>query len=91
MEVEFLVALIRCPDYLTSDEAMELARNCTPVTNRYWIYEGDLMFLDAPAEWIAEGVVGSLGDLTKDALIDVCKESFNVDVTSLMTKSYWKP
>lgn len=80
-EPEFLVNLIRCPHPTTSDEAMEMARNCTPVTNHYWVYEGDLEFLGVPHTLVAMGVVGSLGGLTTKALIQICKDSFGVDVT----------
>lgn len=79
---QFLVNLIRIPCPVGGQALMELARNCTPVTNHYWIFEGELEFLDVPCESIALGVVGSLGGLSTKKLIEVCKEAFDVDVTA---------
>lgn len=76
----FCVSLIKVGDTLTSDQAMELARNCTPVANGYWIYEGDSDALDLPFLYVSAGVVGPLGEATHEMLVKICQDVFGVDV-----------
>ena len=80
-EIEFEVKLLYAEGDYSAETAYELATNCTPVCPRWWIFEGDLESLDADVEVVEAGVVGSLGGKTQEQMIEICRESFMIDVT----------
>jgi hypothetical protein len=78
--MEFWTTLIKVRR-TTSDGAEALRANCTHVTGPYWIMEGDLDYLrEAGVRFseVAQGVVGSLGDLSEEELREVCLRSYGV-------------
>jgi len=81
--MEFAVTLIKAPADQHPEAMEELRTNCTEVGNGYWIYEGDLEELHAEFIPLAEGIAGPLGDLSKEQLMTLCWEEFNVDVSFL--------
>ncbi len=78
--LEFLVSLIKENGAQSMEGQGALENNCTKVTNGYWIYEGDLDFLDANVTVVGTGIVGPLGDLSLSELANVCMNEFGVDV-----------
>ena len=83
-EVYFYVTLIHADKYQRGEKAREsLKANCTYVANDFWIYEGDIECLeedDVVFEEYGEGVVPCLGDMNKIQLVELCKETFGIDV-----------
>jgi hypothetical protein len=77
MMAEFWVHLVKGPD---NDE---MRANCTYVALagrnsplHWWIFEGDVDYLETRVEVVDEGVVGALGDLSRDELVALCCETF---------------
>ena len=81
-EVEFWVTLIQLTRPMLTAEANEaLTANCTHITGRYWVMEGDTDYLreaGVPFREIGEGAVGALGGLSEEQLKNVCRRSFGV-------------
>ncbi|CAL9975127.1 hypothetical protein VPHD273_0078 [Vibrio phage D273] len=73
--MEFIVNLIRATEQDEPEQREELNENCTHITQDYWFYEGDLDGLEdmgVTFEVIEEDmVVGSLGGLSEEELIDI--------------------
>lgn len=81
METEFWTTLLKVEP--RSEKAQALIANCTHVTGPYWIMEGDTDYLRAEGirfDVIAEGAVGCLGGLSESELIQVCSDSYGVDL-----------
>lgn len=83
MDFNFLVSLIEVARNLPEEMVMDLRKNCTFVKNNIWIYEGEPLALNAKFRILDEGVVGSLGDLSQEELIKLCKERFDFDESLL--------
>ena len=80
MIMEFWVSLIKVDtDKLGPFGLADLNDNCTHVTGPFWIMEGDTDALIADHRVIDEGAVPSLGDMSEDALIRLCFETFRND------------
>lgn len=82
MNFQFEVKLIKSASEQTEDGIKALHDNCTHVAGDVWIYEGDKEALEddgALFEIIDIGVVGCLGDLSEDELIQLCKNTFTFD------------
>lgn len=81
-DIQFWTTLIKVREP-TPQAAEALRANCTHVTGPYWIMEGDVDCLrDEGVRLIevAEGAVGSLGDLTESELVQVCRDSYGIDL-----------
>ena len=60
-----------------------LEANCTHVLGPYWIMEGDVDFLrDSGVEFehIDEGAVSSLGGLSQEELLTVCRQAYSFKI-----------
>ncbi|MCP3941684.1 MAG: hypothetical protein GY710_09420 [Desulfobacteraceae bacterium] len=81
--VEFAVTLIVVKKEQTISAAKSLKNNCTHIDNWVWIFEGELSALEEDEvkfNVVDEGFVGFLGGLSKEELVDICTESFGVDI-----------
>ena len=58
----------------------DISRNCTHVKDDYWIFEGDEESLDSKFEIVGEGVVGPLGGLSQQELIEICDQDLGVAI-----------
>ena len=79
-EVLFRVNLILVAPSQSEAAQRCLEANCTYVSGRLWLFEGDLEVLEKHGvrfEYLHQGVVGSLGGLTNDELLNVCKRAFD--------------
>ena len=76
MEIEFWAKLIKVSEYCGDS----IERNCIHVKGDYWIFEGDEEALSGRFEIMAEGSVPSLGGLSQKELLDICQESFGVEL-----------
>jgi len=78
--MEFEVNLIKIGNYQNEIGWSFLRDNCTYISDKYYFYEGDedVLLNDVECELIANGVVPSLGDLSKYDLIKLVKDRFNV-------------
>jgi hypothetical protein len=91
MDIQFWTTLIKVTRASTPEAKASLAANCTPVIGPYWIMEGDVDSLRADGvrcREVAEGAVGALGDLTQNELVEVCLQSYGVQLASAPD---WKP
>lgn len=82
----FLVNLIVVAKEQTSEAMKCLRENCTYIDNNVWIYEGIPEILEDEGvifKIINEGTVPCLGDMTKEELIELCKDVFDVDIYTL--------
>ena len=75
----FEVNLIKVPLSLTDSEKEELEGNCTFVKGNVYIFEGELFALDCRHQLIDVGVVGPLGGLSQNELIDICLSAFDIE------------
>ncbi len=60
-----------------------IKRNCINVVGFYWIYEGCHEYLKDECPEVAivsDGIVPSLGGLTRDQLVEGCKDWFGVEL-----------
>ena len=78
--MEFLVSLIRTHGVQTESAKKALLDNCTHVDGDFYLYEGDVDFLGAEFTVLGEGVVNSLGGMSKRQLRDLCWSIFGIDV-----------
>jgi hypothetical protein len=82
--MEFWTTLIKTNLRQTQSAEDFLDANCTRINDKYYIYEGDIDCLaDAGVSYkvAAEGTVPSLGGKSKKKLVEICLESFGIDVT----------
>lgn len=82
MSFMFEVKLIKSASEQTKRGIKALHDNCTHVAGNVWIYEGDEEALEdygTRFEVIDTGLVGSLGGLSQDELIELCKKTFTFD------------
>lgn len=65
------------------NETEDLKINCTKVTDKYWIYEGDVEFLYYLGVIIvSDGIIPNLGGLNESQLIEGCKSWFGFDINN---------
>ena len=81
--MDFYATLIKVI-HLEDDRGCEsLDTNCTHVIGDYYIMEGDIDCLRDDGVHLQEiyedGIVPCLGGLSKDELVEICKNSFNFD------------
>jgi hypothetical protein len=88
--MEFYVKLIEAAEDLSDDEKQELEDNCTFVKNNIWIYEGEEYALDTRFSVLSDGIIGSLGGLSQDELIDICKSTFVFNASTTLAKLFRK-
>jgi hypothetical protein len=80
-DFRFWTTLVEVTREPTDAQLAALTANCTHVTGRYWIMEGDTDYLRDEGiriREVAEGAVGALGDLTETGLVKVCLDSYGV-------------
>ena len=77
--MQFHVNLIETSENLTDEMKEDLKANCTFIKNNIWIYEGEPEFLNARFRILDTGIVGGLGGLPQDELVEICKETFDFD------------
>ena len=80
--MEFFVNLIRATEQDEPSQREELEENCTHITKDYWFFEGNLDCLEdygVKFEVMEEDmIVGSLGDLTENELIEIAGLALDV-------------
>jgi len=78
---QFWTTLIEVTEKPTGKALESLEINCTHVTGNYWIMEGEVDCLrddGVRLKEIAEGAVGSLGELSEKELKEVCLQAYGV-------------
>lgn len=86
MDIKFWVNLIKVEKEQSVEAAKSLKANCTYVDNWFWIFEGDTEALEEDGvkfKVVSEGAVGSLGDLTREELVELCEDVFGIDIYKL--------
>ena len=80
-DIRFWTTLLRVNN--PSEIALiELKDNGTHVTGPYWIIEGETDYLrDVGVTEVAEGSVPALGGLSVEELCEICRTSFEVEVS----------
>lgn len=79
--MEFWTTLIKVTNVPNKTAQENLEINCTHVTGRYWIMEGDIDVLrdeGIKLTEIAEGAVGSLAKKSEAQLKKICLHSYGV-------------
>lgn len=79
----FYVKLIKVNPEQSENAKKSLEGNCTHVSGNYYIFEGEIECLSDDGvkfKEIENGVVGGLGGLTEDELIQVCLDSFDYEI-----------
>ena len=81
--MEFLTNLIVVKKEQSVNALKSLKINCTRVDNWCWIFEGELWVLEEDGvkfNIVESGAVPCLGDMTRDQLVKICENRFEVDI-----------
>lgn len=81
--LQFEVSLIKVAPAQSAKASQSIIDNCTHVDGLYHIFEGyeDVLKDDGVVfSVVGGGIVGCLGDLSKDQLIDLCRDELGVDI-----------
>ena len=78
--MEFLVKLIVVNDTKNVDARNNLYANCTHVSNRYWLFEGDVEALDEGIDFtvVGEQAIEATGDMRQREIIDMVEDVYNI-------------
>jgi len=78
--MEFYVNLLKVTEVTTAGKKL-LKSDCIKITDEYFFYEGNTEHLGGGSidfSILSEGIVGSLGGLSKEELVEVALEKFDM-------------